>query len=100
MKCRMTLPNRPGPDYVGPVDANGLVPVGTIIDHPQAYIKCKLGEAEPADDECREACGLSDDQIAFAHACAIEDRTKRRNALVKMMEDAENKELEDTFDDD
>ena len=32
---------------------------GTIIDHPDAYKLVKLGVAEPADDECRIAAGMT-----------------------------------------
>ena len=32
-----------------------VVPAGTIIDHPLAWMDCANGTAMPEDDECREA---------------------------------------------
>lgn len=29
-----------------------IVPAGTLVDHPEAYLKCLVGAAIPADDEC------------------------------------------------
>jgi hypothetical protein len=34
-------------------------PKGTIYTGPEALFRCKTGQAEPADDECAEALGLS-----------------------------------------
>jgi hypothetical protein len=36
---------------------------GAIVDHPDAHKLVKQGMAIPADDECKEACGLTEDQI-------------------------------------
>ena len=32
-----------------------VVPAGTIIDHPNAWMDCANGTATPEDDECRDA---------------------------------------------
>lgn len=48
-------------------------PPGTQIDDPHCWRLVLLGVAEPADDECREAAGLTPEQIA--------DRTVRYQRL-------------------
>lgn len=47
---------------------DGMKPAGTIIDHPQAAILVQMGVAEPVDEECREACNMTDEQIEAAKA--------------------------------
>lgn len=42
MKCR-TLRPETGDD---------LIPAGTVIDHPEAFILVEIGKAKPADEEC------------------------------------------------
>lgn len=39
-------------------------PAGTVIDDPDCWRLVMLGVAKPADDECREAAPLSDEEIA------------------------------------
>ena len=34
-------------------------PKGTVYSGPEALFRCQTGQAEPADDECAEALGLS-----------------------------------------
>ena len=39
---------------------------GEIWEHPEAFKLVELGIATPADDECRDACNMSDEQISTA----------------------------------
>lgn len=39
-------------------------PAGTIIDDPDCWRLVMIGVAKPADDDCREAAPLSDEEIA------------------------------------
>jgi hypothetical protein len=37
-----------------PADSeHGVLPTGTTIEHPDAWLLCIIFDAEPADDECR-----------------------------------------------
>ena len=38
--------------------------VGDVNDRHDSYWQVRMGNAVPDDDECREACGLNDEQIA------------------------------------
>lgn len=38
-------------------------PYGEIVDHPDAYVLVLHGIATPEDDECREVCNLTDEEI-------------------------------------
>lgn len=40
--------------------------VGDIHDHPQAYLLVRNGMGIPHDEECRKACGMSEEQIQRA----------------------------------
>lgn len=40
--------------------------VGDVNDRADSYWLVKVGVAVPDDDECREACGMTEDQIADA----------------------------------
>lgn len=40
--------------------------LGAEIEDPMVWRLVQCGVAIPADDACREACGLSEDQMAFA----------------------------------
>ena len=42
------------------------IPAGTVIDHPQAWLLVRLGRAIPADDECRRAAAMTDEQMQEA----------------------------------
>ena len=44
------------------------LPAGTVIDHPDAHQLVKLGVADPADDECLEACKGVDIELAKKNA--------------------------------
>ena len=41
-------------------------PAGTIIDHPDAYLWVRQGGADPVDEECRLAAGMTDAQMREA----------------------------------
>lgn len=38
-------------------------PAGTEYEHPNAAFFCQAGSAAPLDDECREATGLTEEQL-------------------------------------
>ena len=76
MKCRY-IKDKPEPraeffGAEGTIERNGkwFWPAGTIENHPRAYLLVKMGEAEAADDECRERVGMSQAQMAYAQKCA------------------------------
>ena len=41
-------------------------PVGTVIDHPDAYKLVRRGCADPADEECRIAADMTPEQLRKA----------------------------------
>lgn len=45
-----------------------FAPKGTIIDHPDAWKLVKLGQAEPADEECEKRADMTPEQIEAAFA--------------------------------
>lgn len=45
----------------------GVKPSGTLIEHPDAWKLVQMGVADPADEECRQAAGLTPDQIKDRH---------------------------------
>jgi len=54
---------------------DGVKPKGTLIEHRQAALLVKMGVAEPADEECRRAAGMTPERTAAAaHAY---DRTEK-----------------------
>lgn len=42
--------------------------VGTVLDHPQAYLLVRQGCAEPADDECEKRSAMTNSQKIQAQA--------------------------------
>jgi hypothetical protein len=44
------------------------VPAGTVIDHPEAHKLVRMGMAEPADDECRQAARMTAAELQAAQA--------------------------------
>lgn len=56
---------QPSKRYDGPLE-NGLVPEGTVIDHPHAYMIVRMGVAVPDDDECRDAAAMSPEAMERA----------------------------------
>jgi hypothetical protein len=45
---------------------DAVLPAGTVIDHPDAYLLVQLGCAVPADEECQKRHGRTPDQLAAA----------------------------------
>lgn len=45
---------------------DGIQRAGTILELPEAYKWVRHGVADPADEECRVAAGMSDPEIALA----------------------------------
>lgn len=45
---------------------DGKIPIGTIREHPDAWILVRLGAAVAADEECEKAAGMTDDQMQRA----------------------------------
>lgn len=43
-----------------------IKPAGLIVDHPDAFRLVTMGQAEPADEECRTAAGMTPEQIQRA----------------------------------
>lgn len=41
-----------------------VFPAGTVVEGDEAVLRVKTGVAVPADDECKAACGLTDNQIS------------------------------------
>lgn len=37
---------------------------GTVVDHPDAYLLVQMGQAIPEDEACRQAAGLTPEQMA------------------------------------
>lgn len=42
------------------------IPVGTIIEHPEAFRLVRLGAAEPADEECAQRANMTTEQMRVA----------------------------------
>jgi hypothetical protein len=53
--CRAD-PNHPSADDF----PDGIKPVGTIIDHPEAFKLVQQGIAEPADEECAKQANMTE----------------------------------------
>jgi hypothetical protein len=64
MKCRLIENLTCDPDDCFP---NGKMSIGTVIDHPQAFLLVENGCAEPADEECRKAAPLTPEEIKRRH---------------------------------
>ncbi len=45
---------------------SGRIPAGTVLENNQAHILVKMGIAEPADDECAQAAGMTPSQMTAA----------------------------------
>lgn len=58
-------------------------PAGTAYNHPTAWKMCRAGNAAPGDEECRAACGMTDEQLAYAQ------KAYKRNAAGIRPEDFE-----------
>ncbi len=52
----------------GGVATHAPLPAGTVIDHPDAWQLVLNGHAEPADDECAKAAGMTKAEMEEAKA--------------------------------
>ena len=57
---------KPGKTADGKPAAIPYLPAGTIFEADQALLRCRTKQAIPCDDECFEALGWSESQIAAA----------------------------------
>lgn len=57
MKCRLLSDGQ---------TRDGVLPAGSEIDHPEAFRLVQCGKAEPADEECRVAAGMTKREIVKA----------------------------------
>lgn len=57
---------------------------GAIIDHPNAYKLVKLGVAEPADEECRTAAGMTPEKTE----AAVNFQRKAKRGLQEAVEES------------
>jgi len=64
VKCKLCMDLK----AVHPEDwpPDGIIPAGTILEAPQIYKFVIHGCADPADEECRVAAGMSDPEIVLA----------------------------------
>lgn len=74
-----------------------LHPLGDIVDHPEAYKLVELGIATPEDDECREAAGLSDEQIEVRLKAYSKLSRGMGTGIKKHDAEPEHDELDDEF---
>lgn len=58
-ELRAQLKFKPGRDRSGEPTAIAYYPAGTVFTGDQAVFLCRTGQAEPADDECSQALGMS-----------------------------------------
>lgn len=65
MKCRYLVPMRRINHDTVP-KSTYWSPAGTVIEHPDAYLLVRMGCAEPADDECHAAHGMSEERMKDA----------------------------------
>ncbi len=72
-------PGRVDPSLLPEICASGIIPAGTILDLPEAYKFVQHGIADPADEECRAAAGMSDPEIVLAKM-----RQRRTSAGIAM----------------
>ena len=54
------------PAHIEVKDGRRYAQEGTIIEDPRAYLLVKQGVAVPADEECAQAAGMSEDQMQKA----------------------------------
>lgn len=72
MKAKLIIDRRT--PYRSDEFPDGVVPAGSVIDHPKAYMLVRMGVAEPADDECRLRAGLSESKMFAAQHAARRTR--------------------------
>ncbi len=54
------------PVFDGEEVVGWIVPKGTVLEGEQALIRAMHGQAEPVDEECAKACGMSPEQLSRA----------------------------------
>ena len=81
MKCRYLIdvlePRQQFWNHEGVVqreDGTHVWPAGTEEEHPNAWKRCRIGDSEPADDECRLRAAMStkDAEKAQRHNGALQ----------------------------
>ena len=82
------------------LDADGFVPAGTIIDHPDAWKKVRIGDAYPADEECRIRANMSDREIQRRIDHQTRSLQKLADHLNELADEAEESITEETEPDD
>jgi hypothetical protein len=61
------------PELIASCERRGthlFAPAGTVLDHPECWRIVQMGQAEPADDECREKAGMNAEQMEAAQKAA------------------------------
>lgn len=53
---------KPGQDRTGKSSMLPYYPAGTVYEGEEAVLRCRTGQAEPADDECIEALNMPPEQ--------------------------------------
>ena len=53
MKCKLIREMKASPTHPEPRKRGTMLPVGEVIEHPQAWILVRNGCAHPEDDDCR-----------------------------------------------
>lgn len=64
MKAKMTYDGKGSPSH--PDYPNATIPFGYVRDAPDAYKLVRAGIAVPADEECRQACRMTQAEIDLA----------------------------------
>jgi hypothetical protein len=57
----------------GATDISWIFPKGTVFDGDHAVFLVKTGQATPIDDECRQACGMTTEQLDTAQIGYVMD---------------------------
>jgi hypothetical protein len=61
--------------WVPSPERQGTISIGTIIDHPEAWLLVQLGYAEPADDECAAKANMTPERMRIAQEeCEMRER--------------------------
>ena len=91
MKCRLVVRLEASPSAQEPPGT--WYEAGYVIDNPRAYMLVQNGCAEPADEECQKACGMSVEARIIAQQTYHEFNVRIREEGTEPDDDAE------TFDD-
>ncbi len=66
MKCKLIVEQEASPTHPDEGMRGKMMPVGTVIEHPQAFRLVQNGVAEPADEECKIRANMSAEKFALA----------------------------------